>query len=88
MSMLYPNIGELWYLRLLLLNIPIRSFEEAKIVDGTVYETFQKAAIARGLCRDQVEATRCFKDAMIFSSPPELRELFPMRSDFPQITQH
>jgi hypothetical protein len=53
-----------------------RSFIEAKSVDGVQFLTFQSACITAGLCNDQIEAERCFRDALIFSSPAELRGLF------------
>ena len=75
-SMLYPNSGDIWYLRLLLLNISARSYDDIKTVDNVRYATFQESAIKRGLLTDIREAERCWKDAIVHSSPRELRSLF------------
>lgn len=39
-------------------------------------ETFQQAAVCRGLCKDVLEAEHCFEDATLLSSPSQLRSLF------------
>ncbi len=84
-KMIYCNAGEIWYLRLLLLNIPTFSSKDYKlipknkIVDGKkIYDTFQEAAISYGLVYDLNEATTCFRDAIHFENCVKLRSLFVM----------
>ncbi|KAG3112202.1 hypothetical protein PI125_g8409 [Phytophthora idaei] len=51
-----PNDPERFYLRIQLCNVrEPASFEELRTVDGTVCETFQEAAQARGLLEDDEE---------------------------------
>ena len=76
MHMLYINAGEIWYLRLLLLNKPARSFRDLLTVRNKVFQLFQQAAIAEGYCSDKTECERSFRDAAIFSTPSELRMWF------------
>jgi ATP-dependent DNA helicase PIF1 len=78
MSMIYVTAGEIWYLRLLLLNIATYSFSHLKIVDGIHYTTFQSAAVARGLATEdqELEVVTCFTEAAQFSTSLELRRLF------------
>ena len=78
MEMLYPSSGEIWYVRLLLINRPCASFEDARSKDGVIYDTFQLSAIAHGYVTDELEALRCFESSIGFSSPAELRSLFVM----------
>ena len=51
-----PNLGERFYLRLLLTVVkgPI-SFENMRTVDGVIYESFKAACVARGLLEDDEE---------------------------------
>jgi hypothetical protein len=76
MQMLYPSAGEIWYLRVILLNKPCVSYLHAKTFQGTVYETFQLSAIAHGFVESFAETLLCFRDAILFSTAPELRFLF------------
>jgi hypothetical protein len=75
MSNVFITAGELWYLRLILLNVPCGSFLDAKTVNGVVYDTFQAAAIARGLYSDNTEAIMCYTEALTHSTPYQLRSL-------------
>lgn len=50
MGMLYLTAGEIWYLRLILLNKPVYSYTDARTVDNILYRTFQEAAIVLGYC--------------------------------------
>jgi hypothetical protein len=48
-----PTQGERYYLRMLLTNVRgPQSFEDLRTVDGTVYDTFRQACVARGLLDD------------------------------------
>ena len=50
--MLYPSVGEMFYLKLLLLHTSPRSFLSARTVDGTVHKS---ATRALGLSDDDTE---------------------------------
>jgi hypothetical protein len=77
MQMLYPNIGELYWIRTLLLNRSSRSFEELRTTPGNIeHRLFQECAQQLGLASEEAEARLCFTDAMINSTPAELRSLF------------
>jgi hypothetical protein len=56
--------------------MPIRSFDDAKTIDGIRHETFQHAAIAAGIVHDGEEALLCFKESQSYCTPPQLRSLF------------
>ena len=76
MEMLYPSAGEIWYLRLILLNRPCSSYKDAKTFEGIVYQTFQLSAIAHKYVESEKETSLCFQEASLFSTPSELRFLF------------
>ena len=57
--------GEIWYLRLIIINVPVISFEAA--LHGL--HTFQLAAISLGLVEDKKECLLCFREACIYSTP-------------------
>ena len=76
MGMVYVYMGEIYYLRLLLLNIPAISYEELLTYGGTKFSYFQQSALARGLISNEMLGLECFKEATIFSTPSELRYLF------------
>ena len=78
MGMVYVTAGEIWYLRLLLLNVAAISFDDLQTVNGIKYGTFQAAAIARGFVRDRNEAKICYREAWPTSTPPERRALLVM----------
>jgi hypothetical protein len=63
LEMLYVTAGESWYLRLIIKNTPIMSYDDALTFEGHVYATFQQAAIARGLVLDVEDALQCFMEA-------------------------
>ena len=75
MQMIYPNAGELWYLRELLRHRPAVSFDDLKICEGIPYSTFQQSAFKHGYLNDATEAFSCFREACHFSTPFELRNL-------------
>lgn len=77
MNMVYPSAGELCYLRILLLHVPTRSFEELLNRENG---TYQEACLVSGLLHDHNEAIRCFDEAMVFSAPRELRNLFVIQT--------
>ena len=76
MSVNYIQHGEIWYLRRLLLNVATYSLESLKTVKYISYQTFQEAAVKRGLVSDETEAIDCFNESIQISTPPLLRQLF------------
>jgi hypothetical protein len=76
MQMIYINVGEMFYLRTLLLYVCAASFEELKSYDGQQFETFQESAYARNIVDDKNECLKCMEENLIFSTPHELRSLF------------
>jgi len=74
------NIGELWYMRLLLRNTFPTSIEHMYVANGYRYATFQEACVAHGLLDDENEAQLAFEellhDPVNAATPPELRSLF------------
>ena len=69
--------GELFYLRSLLLSRPGISWEDLRIVEGTLHPSFQAACIALGLFADKNEAQVCMREAVTtFRTPQQLRILF------------
>jgi len=72
------DAGEMWWLRLIVLNVPIIGrAENAKVVDGFTYPTYQEAAVALGLLAGTNEAEICFAEAAQEGSNGfQLRELF------------
>ena len=72
-----PKFTELFYLRVLLLNVPgARTYEELRTVNGTLHETYQNAARAMGLLNDDSEWTKCMQEAVLLKMPGQLRKLF------------
>ena len=73
-----PNMrGELFYLRALLHHRPASSFSDARTVDGVQLETFQDAATALGLFRDQTEAEYILSESVhTLKTPSQLRVVF------------
>jgi hypothetical protein len=79
MENIYVTAGEIWYLRLILLNRPIISFEDAytgPAPDFIRYYSFQEAAIKHEFVKDRHEAETCFQEALPISTPFQLRGLF------------
>ena len=55
-----------------------QSFNELKIVDGVLHQTFKAAAIERGLVDDDSEWVRCLDEASIFRMPRQFRQIFAL----------
>lgn len=71
------SLGDVFYLRLLLLTRPARSFEDLRTVNGTTYPTFQEACIALNLFSAKTEAEYCFMEAVeSLRTPFQMRILF------------
>lgn len=74
-----PNAGELFYLRLLLLNVPSPiSFEDLRTVDGDVLSTFHTACVVRGLTHNDAEWDQALEEAGTWQGGGCLRSLFVM----------
>lgn len=65
-----PSNNEKFALRLLLLNLPARSFDDLKLVDGELCDSFYDAALRRGLVGDDKEYFHCLKEAIDNNRPP------------------
>jgi hypothetical protein len=79
MAMNYITNGEIWYLRLLMLNFPMHgSIRDAYKFGGVSLGSFQAVAVARHLVTDLDEAERCFEESIVGSTPAELRSLLVM----------
>ena len=70
--------GELFFLRLILYNFAKTSFADCYQFNNRKYNTYQEAAIAAGIVKDNDEVYSCFEEAEHFQdmSPAELRSLF------------
>jgi hypothetical protein len=75
MNWVYPSAGEIFYLRILLFNLPAMSFQDYRTVNGIEFQTFQLAAVARNLVDDEREAYLAFQNVILMSTPAELRSL-------------
>ena len=73
MGMLYPNAGEIFYLRILLNNFPAMSFKDYRTNNTIVYKTFQESAISHGYVNDSNEAILALIQVLFISTPAELR---------------
>jgi len=72
-----PIQGELYYLRILLYNIPgPTSYEYLRTYSGTIYNTFHAACGARGLIETDDEWDRCLEEAASFQTGSQFRQLF------------
>ena len=70
--------GELFFLRLILLNYPKCSYADCLQFNNRTYRTYQESAVAAGIVRDNDEVYSCFEEAEHFQdmTPTELRTLF------------
>ena len=72
-----PSQGEIFYLRCILQHKPVRSFEDARTVNGTILPNFQLAAMASGLFADENEAVYALQEAVhTLRTPRQIRLLF------------
>jgi hypothetical protein len=79
-SMIYPNAGEAWYLRLILRSRAVTGWEDAYSFNGIKYTSYQEAARYSGFLDNETEATQCFSEAVLDANktPSALRGLFIM----------
>jgi hypothetical protein len=75
MNWVFPSAGEIFYLRILLFNLPAMSFQDYRTVNNIEFKTFQLAAVARNLVDDDREAYLAFQNVILMSTPAELRSL-------------
>lgn len=76
---LSPNMGEQFYLRLLLTHVRgAQSFRDLRIVDYEEYDTYHQAAVAYGLAEDDKEWFHCFDELALDATGHQLRSLFIM----------
>ncbi|KAG8235454.1 hypothetical protein J437_LFUL011365 [Ladona fulva] len=73
---LLPTLGEVYYLRMLLLKFPAYTYEELRTVDGHCHNTFQEAAKAHGLLENDSEYREALEEANIYKTGSGLRQLF------------
>jgi len=80
MEVIAITAGELFFLRLILYNFPRQSFQDCMQFNNRSYGTYQEAAVASGIVKDNEEVCTCFEEAAHFqdTSPAELRSLFVM----------
>jgi len=72
-----PGCGERFYLRTLLNYVKgPTSFDDIKTVDGTKYDTFREACLARGLLEDDKEFIDAINEASHWGSGTFMRRLF------------
>jgi ATP-dependent DNA helicase PIF1 len=80
---IHPSAGELYYLRMLLVNVPgPRSFDELKTVPGEddsttqTFETYREACQARGLLANNADLRETLNDVIRSQLPKEARNVF------------
>ena len=74
---IHPSNSECYHLRLLLHNLRgPTSFEEMKIVDGEICQTFKEACRRRGLIDGDDHFNMALQEASVHASPTRLRRLF------------
>lgn len=72
-----PSDGELFYLRTILQNRPVRSFDDALTVDDVKLASYQEAAAAAGLFTTHTEAALAMMEAVTtLRTPQQMRMLF------------
>uniref|UniRef100_A0A0D2ZUB6 ATP-dependent DNA helicase n=1 Tax=Brassica oleracea var. oleracea TaxID=109376 RepID=A0A0D2ZUB6_BRAOL len=75
----HPSAGELYYLRMLINYVKgPKSYEDIYTVDGKLHSTFKDACVARGLLENDEEWHESMKEASLWATPNQLRNLFVM----------
>ncbi|XP_065678211.1 uncharacterized protein LOC124818131 [Hydra vulgaris] len=70
-------IGEIFYLRMLLLHVRgAVSFEDLRTVNGTVFNTFREACSQLGLLQDDAEWRNTLTEAAATRLPNQIRQMF------------
>ncbi len=78
LGMLYRNSGEIWFLRVLMINKAGRSHDSFLVKDDERFSTYQNSALAHGFVTRETEALKCFQDSTNIATPQEKRALFFM----------
>ncbi|CAN0283168.1 unnamed protein product [Scytosiphon promiscuus] len=68
-----PDVEDIWYLRLLLHQVPASSWIGLRTVNGIPHDSYEGAARALGIVADSQEFQITFREAITFSTPRELR---------------
>ena len=55
--------GVLFFLRLIICNYPKKLYADCLQFNNTTYTTYQQAAVAAGIVRDNVKVYTCFEEA-------------------------
>ena len=72
-----PTQGEIFYLRCILQRKAVRSFEDARTVNGSLQTSFQTAATQMGIFADENEGVYALHEAVTtLRTPQQLRLLF------------
>ena len=71
-----PDAGEIFYIRFLLREIAVSSFDDMLTVNNIKYKSFQEATHQRGLLNNDTEAYEAFLEARLYQGPKGLRALF------------
>lgn len=71
-----PFTGELFYKRLLLLHVPVRSLLQLRVVNGRRYTTYQEAAKHLGIIEQENGTYKTLLDAIGEGSPASVRRMF------------
>jgi hypothetical protein len=71
-----PSCGELYYLRIFL-NVAkgATSYEDLRTISGVLYPTFKDACQAMGLLGDDSEWREAFREAVVWGSAAQMRQL-------------
>ena len=77
LTVMYPSAGEVFFLRMILLNTSPRNFVDARTVNGQLHPTYQEACRALGLLDHLDEHAQRFEEAVRERSldPRQLRSL-------------
>ena len=77
MQLKRPSTGDVFFLRLILNHRPVRSYADARTVDGIIYLSFGEAALSLSLVSHENEGEICMREAVAnLQSPAQLRSLF------------
>ena len=76
MKMLYPQYGDIFYLREILLHESPTSFEDARTHNNVIYRTFQESALNKGYIQDKQKLIQQFQEIILLKRPFQLRSYF------------
>ena len=70
------DAGEIFYIRFILREVAVSSFDDMLTINNVKYNSFQEAAFHRGLLSNDAEAYEAFLEARLYQGPSGLRALF------------